>query len=321
MLRGVSLLRMAKVLVATSPDEAFVGRLQTAFADHDIDTTIVDASDRSIRNHLASVDDVTTLIALRPVGTDLLDRALDRGIRHLVIVSSAMVYGAWPNNPVPLTETAPLRPPDAYGPVIEIALEEERVQRWATRSGCTVCVLRPALTMAAEGTPATVRALAAGVGRRAGEEDPPAQFLHLDDLVSAVLTVVEARAEGVYNVAPDGWISGEVMRGLTASPARLRLPGWIADTIGSFRWMLQGGPLPPGLRDYTRWPWVVSNDALKSLGWSPTFTNEQAYVEGTETPWYAMVSPKRRQEMALGGSFALVILVIAVLVRRTRRWR
>lgn len=314
MLRPVSLGRMAKVVVVASPGEVVVERLQKAFADRDIDVTIVDVSDRVI-------GDAASLVALAPVGTDLLESAWEHGVRHVVVVSSAMVYGAWPNNPVPLTETALLRPPDSYRPVVELALEEERVQRWGEMSGCEVCVLRPALALASEGTPAVVRALAAGVGRRAGEEDPPAQFLHLDDLVSAILTVVTTRAEGVFNVAPDGWISGEVMRSLTASPTRLRLPGWIADAVGAFRWMLQRGPLPPGLRDYTRWPWVVSNDALKSLGWRPTVTNEQAYVEGTATPWYAMVSPKRRQEIALGASLGVVILVIAVLVRRTKRWR
>lgn len=309
-------------VIVSAPGEPLVERLTKGLAAGGLDVTVVSNVDPDMRARFAAIDTAGSLVALCPVGTDLLDLARGRGIDHVVVVSSAMVYGAWPNNPVPLTETALLRPPDSYRPVVELALEEERVQRWGARSpDVTVCVLRPALAMAAEGTPAVVRALAAGVGRRAGEEDPPAQFLHLDDLVGAIVTVVTARAGGVYNVAPDGWISGEVMRGLTASPARLRLPGWIADAIGSFRWMLQGGPLPPGLRDYTRWPWVVSNDALKSLGWSPTVTNEQAYVEGTETPWYAMVSPKRRQELALGVSAGLVILVLAVLVRRTKRWR
>ena len=31
-------------------------------------------------------------------------------LHHVVLVSSAMVYGAWANNPVPLTEDAALRP-------------------------------------------------------------------------------------------------------------------------------------------------------------------------------------------------------------------
>jgi len=36
--------------------------------------------------------------------------AEDGRVRNLVVKSSALVYGAWPNNPVPLTEDAPVRP-------------------------------------------------------------------------------------------------------------------------------------------------------------------------------------------------------------------
>ena len=201
MLRAVSLVRMTSTPVGTSvvvvaaPGEPLAARLQKDLARRSIETTVVD-SDSEVRERLASIDAAGSIVALRPVGTDLLALARERGVDHVVVVSSAMVYGAWPNNPVPLTETALLRPPDSYRPVVELALEEERVERWGKHASCAICVLRPALAMAADGTPPVVRALAAGLGRRAGEEDPPAQFLHLDDLVSAIVTVVTTRAEG-----------------------------------------------------------------------------------------------------------------------------
>ena len=45
------------------------------------------------------------------VGTpEVLAGASRHRTRHFVLLSSAMVYGAWPNNPVPLTEDAALRP-------------------------------------------------------------------------------------------------------------------------------------------------------------------------------------------------------------------
>ena len=47
-----------------------------------------------------------------------------------------------------------------------------------------------------------------GFGQRFGEDDPPAQFLHLDDLASAVVLAVDQRLDGVFNVAPDGWVAG-----------------------------------------------------------------------------------------------------------------
>ena len=46
-------------------------------------------------------------------------------------------------------------------------------------------------------------------GMRAGDNDPPMQFLHLDDLASAVEHVRRGRLSGAFNVAPDGWIPGD----------------------------------------------------------------------------------------------------------------
>src|SRR5947208_2428404 len=40
----------------------------------------------------------------------LLDAAGAVGVRHVVVLSSAAAYGAWPDNPIPLTEDAILRP-------------------------------------------------------------------------------------------------------------------------------------------------------------------------------------------------------------------
>ena len=47
--------------------------------------------------------------------------------------------------------------------------------------------------------------------------------------------------------------------------------------------------------------------AMRAQGWRPTVTNEQAYVEGTEAKWWTMITPKRRQELALGGMVAAVV--------------
>jgi len=148
--------------------------------------------------------------------------------------------------------------------------------------------------------------------------------LHLDDLASAVVLAAEQRLDGVYNVAPDGWVAGERVRALAGAVPRLKLPERVTEVIGNLRWRFQRGPIPPGLRSYTRWPWLVANDRLKAEGWTPTVTNEQAYVEGTEDKWWTMVSPKRRQEIALGtlGAFLLAVgLITWRAVRKAQRRR
>jgi nucleoside-diphosphate-sugar epimerase len=245
--------------------------------------------------------------------------------RHVVLVSSAMVYGAWANNPVPITEEAVLRPDVEFVYARQLGSVEQLVDEWRLAAPHrTVTVLRPVVGMAANSTVGLAAALAAGMGQRFGEDDPPAQFLHLDDLASAVVLAAEQRLDGVYNVAPDGWVAGERVRALAGAVPRLKLPERVNEVIGNLRWRFQRGPIPPGLRSYTRWPWLVANDRLKAEGWTPTVTNEQAYVEGTEDKWWTMVSPKRRQEIALGtlGAFLLAVgLITWRAVRKAQRRR
>ncbi len=245
------------------------------------------------------------------------------GARHVVIVSSALVYGAWANNPIPLTEDAVLRPDVEFAYARQLAAVEQLADDWrSAQPGRSVTILRPVVAMAADGTSGLARALAAGMGQRFGEEDPPAQFLHLDDLATAVTLAVERELDGVFNVAPDGFIPAESVRALAGARPRIKLPDRLAEVIGSLRWRFQRGPIPPGLRSYTRSPWLVANDRLRAEGWRPTVTNEQAYVEGTEAKWWTMVTPKRRQELSLAGmALGGAAIVIAILrgVRRIRR--
>ncbi len=243
-------------------------------------------------------------------------------LTHIVLVSSAMVYGAWANNPIPLTEDAVLRPDGEFAYARQLGAVEQMVDDWRRATpGRSVAVLRPVIAMAEDGTSGLASALAAGMGQRMGEADPPAQFLHLDDLASAVLLAVERRLDGVYNVAPDGWIQGERVRALAGAVPRLKLPDRVSEVITNLRWRFQRGPIPPGLRSYTRSPWLVANDRLKAQGWHPTVTNEQAYVEGTEGKWWTMVSPKRRQEIALGGLGGLLAIISLLVFRGVRRAR
>ena len=255
----------------------------------------------------------------------MLETAQVCGAGHIVLVSSAMVYGAWVNNPVPLTEDAALRPDLDFVFARQLASAEQMVDDWRLSAPArTATVLRPVITMAADGTSSLARALAAGMGQRSGEDDPGAQFLHLDDLAAAIVLATESRLDGVFNVAPDGWVAGERVRALAGSAPKVKLPDRVAEVVARIRWRFQRGPIPPGLRSYTKSPWLVANDRLRAAGWRPTVTNEQAYVEGTEAKWWTMITPKRKQELSLGAMVVAstgLITTILLLVRQARRRR
>ncbi len=253
---------------------------------------------------------------------EFLDHLVESGVRQLVLLSSAMVYGAWPNNPVPLTEDSPVRPDASFTFAHQLAQVEELVDAWAQGGEQRrVAVLRPVLWVASSNPSSVVRALAAGMGHRFGEDDAPAQFLHIDDLVEAVGLTVRCGLDGVFNVAPDSWVTGERVRALSGQGPRIKVPDRVSDVIAHLSWRFQRGPLPPGLMPYLRHPWLVSNDRIRQAGWQPTVTNEQSYVEATEERWWTMLTPKRKQELALGAMVVVLITAVTAVIGAVRRSR
>jgi UDP-glucose 4-epimerase len=254
----------------------------------------------------------------------LLEAADKEAVRHLVVLSSATVYGAWPGNPVPLTEAAPVRPNPSFGYAAAKAEVERLVGEWGDdHPGATVAVLRPAPTLGSDHESWLSSALRqASSGVRAGDGEPPAQFLDVEDLVSAVVLATRRELDGPFNVAPDGWISAEEVRALAGAPPRLRVPVWVAQSVAAIAWRWRVRRTPPGLIPYTMHPWVVANDRLRAEGWAPTSSNAETYVAAHEgTPW-SRLSPKRRQELALGVTSAVVVGVavgVGALVRRRVR--
>lgn len=248
-------------------------------------------------------------------GEALMDEVRRVGAQRVVMLSSSLVYGPHPNSRLPLTEDDIARPEATFVFARQLAAVEHVLDRW--RRGSTdrsVAVLRPTVTMGLGASSSLARALAAGSGRRLGDEEPAAQFLHIDDLASAVEAVVVSEYDGVVNVAPDGWIPGDRVRALIGRRWRIPVPQWFREQIWALQWRFQRGPIPPGLGPYTTSSWVVANDRLKALGWTPTVTNEQTFVEGTEHPWWASITPKRRQELALAGMAVGIAALVGALV-------
>lgn len=63
----------------------------------------------------------------------------------------------------------------------------------------------------------------------------------------------------------------------------------------------------------------MSNGRLRAEGWTPSVTNEQAFVEGTDAKWWTMLTPKRRQELALGAMGVTTLGVVGTIVVWLRR--
>jgi nucleoside-diphosphate-sugar epimerase len=253
----------------------------------------------------------------------VLEAADKTGIESVVLLSSATVYGPWANNPVPLTEDAPLRPHPDLAYAVQLAEVERLAAEWsADHPSATVARLRPA-TVVEDGRLGWLARAFDAAADVPTADDTPAQYLHLDDLASAVVAAWRAGLDGPVNVAPAGWLTPTQRRALDPVP-RLRLPEPVALKIASWRWRFGVAPTPPGILPYVRHPWVIANDQLAATGWEETWSNEEAYVMGHEASAIESISPQRRQELALGiaGAVGAAAAVAAgVLIRRRRRRR
>jgi nucleoside-diphosphate-sugar epimerase len=273
--------------------------------------------------HLAGVvdpvPDVALMARVNVEGTrHVLDAAASVGARRVVRISSATVYGAWPNNPMPLTEDAALRPNPDFSPAVQGAEVERLLAEWrASHPEVTVTTLRsaPVVGPGAERLPA--RILLGRPPLRVRGADAPVQVVHVDDLVAALALVATSDLPGVFNVAADGWLDADAARELIPRPAAPALPAEVLERWLRRTWDLGIGDVPAGVVPYLAHPWVIDNARLRAAGWEPTHSNTDAIREAV-----AALPPRdNRPAMVAGAGGLLLVAGAAVAVRRRRRKR
>ena len=296
----------------------------------DVDVRRIDLATDDVKPHLEGAESVLPLATSVPPwptaptrdverARRVFEAAGDAAVPHLLVLSSATVYGAWPNNPVPLTEEATLRPNPGFSFAAERAEIERLASEWrGAHPGAVLTVLRPARTAGADRREWLLPALRPGPAVPETADEPAVQFLDVDDLAAAIDLGRRRRLDGAFNVAPDGSVPGDEVRSLTGAPLKVTVPERVAGRLvrWGFRWDL--GQTPPELVAYTLHPWTIANDRLRAHGWSPTVTNEEACVEAFEAGPWATMSPRRRQEITLGlaGAGLAAVATGAVLVAR-----
>ena len=209
------------LIVEDEPDVAETYRL---YLDPDYDVRVAADGDEG----LEMLDDDVDVRFARTVSAtrNLLDAAGRAGVGRVVHRSSAMVYGAHSDNPVPLDEHRPRRANPEYPPAHHHALAEELVEQFdADHPEATVVVLRPVTVLGPGEDHVLVAHLETPRLLTVRDREPPWQFVHSDDLAEALHLAVTSDMAGVYNVAADGWLSlgelcGILGAGATATASR-----------------------------------------------------------------------------------------------------
>jgi nucleoside-diphosphate-sugar epimerase len=216
------------------------------------------------------------------------------GVKKIVRPSSTAVYGAWANNPVPITEDAPLRPSPAYLPAIVDGECERLLADWAgggTDRVATRLRIAPIVGMGAHSLFSAVATGRAPVRVRGAA--PPVQVVHVDDAASALELTTATDLDGAFNVAADGWLAYEEAGEMLPRGRMPALPEELATRVLALSWATGIGDAPPSIVPYLMYSFVVANDRLKSAGWKPRHSNEEALLlaggvaDRSLVPWLA----------------------------------
>ena len=273
------------------------------------------------------MDAEDTMFAINVSGTrNLLDAAAKAGVSRFVHVSSAAVYGAHDANPIPLDETAPLRANPDFSWAYHHLLAEELVSQWALdHPDVTVTVLRPVTTLGPGADTFVARHLEQPLLPIVRENEPPVQLLHVDDLATAVQLAVTADLPGVFNVAPDGWLSARELAHLLGKRA-VTIPEVVAFSAARTLWSHRVLGAPAGALHYLMYPWVLSSDRLHEHGWVATRSNREVAREfaAEHRPYISAgrlrVTRRSLHRTGTAGFTALAYLTMT-RVRRRRRAR
>jgi UDP-glucose 4-epimerase len=210
---------------------------------------------------------------------NVLDAASAAGVAQVLVTSSTSAYGAFADNPVPLTEEHPVRGAPDFSYARDKAEADRLCQLWAaTHPDRVMTIVRPCIVFGPNVDNSLLRlwtrqAFAADVGNM----DGPIQFVHEDDLVEALTRLLERRHDGAFNVTGEGVMTHRECAELAGLKVR-RLPVGVARALAGAAWKLRLSEAPPGQIAFARFPWVASNDKLKrTLGWTPAHTSREAF--------------------------------------------
>jgi UDP-glucose 4-epimerase len=210
---------------------------------------------------------------------NVLEAAAEAGVGHVLVTSSSTAYGAFADNPVPLTEDDPVRGLPDFEYARDKAECDRLCQLWALRHPDRVMtIVRPCIVFGPNVDNYIVRLWTKQPFQADfGLPDPGIQFVHEDDVVEALSVLLADRVGGAFNVAGDGVMPTGECAELLGIPRR-RVPLWLMWRLAGLMWKLRQSETPPGNLHFAIHPWLVSNEKLKrETGWRPSYTSRETF--------------------------------------------
>jgi len=190
------------------------------------------------------------------------------GVEAMLIAASGTAYGAWPDNPVPLTEADPLRGKPEFPYVQDKLAQEVLADAYeGAHPETRVVRTRATLVLGPHVDNFVSRYFRRPVAFVVRGYNPPAPIVHEEDVAEASWKLLQQAPAGAYNLdAPDPITLGEALEAL-GRPV-LALPAAMMYALVRLGWRLRLRALteaPPAMLDYLRYPWSCDGSRVTEV--------------------------------------------------------
>jgi UDP-glucose 4-epimerase len=227
---------------------------------------------------------------------NVLEAAHRSGVRQVIAISSTLAYGAHPDNPKQLTEDAPLRGNKIFPYGYYKAVTDKLIQDFArNHPEMTVSILRPCTVFGPTVDNYVSRMLFLPATVCVRGYDPPVQFVHEEDFVSACILAMDKNIPGPFNISADGTLTVKQIAE-TLGARVIPVPAWLLYPMLECLWRLHFPKIEVnrGYLDYIRYPFIASNrKAKKLLGFTPKYTSAQTLELTVRNKKNALARPKK----------------------------
>ncbi|WP_231496050.1 nucleoside-diphosphate sugar epimerase [Cellulomonas sp. HZM] len=252
--------------------------------------------------------------------------ARSAGVAHVVVVTSAVVHGAWPARPV-IHDDDPIPRPDkrdTEGLVARLRAIESVVARASGRRRPAVAVLRPAAVVGTGVDTFVTRHFEAPRLLTVRGSEREWQFVHVADVASAARFAVEHRLTGALTVGAADTLTPEQVQ---AASGMRRVELAPATAFGTAERLHRVGVLPAPASElaFVVHPWTVASDRLRAAGWQESWSSAaclDVLLEGVQGR--LAVAGRRvgaRDAAALGAAGAAVAAIGTAAIWRQARQR
>ena len=201
-------------------------------------------------------------------------------VTNLIYLSTHTVYGAYKDNPMPITEEAPMRPLPGFQYSQDKGLCESMIREFSKENpSIEVTVLRSCVVLGPAADNFVTRSFFQPVFLGISGCNPPFQFVHEDDLAKLLCLLIKEPRPGVFNVAGERVVHYRKMAVL-AERNLITLPSAIAYPLTQLSWRLGIQKSSPAVGlNFICYPMVVSIGKLKKeTGFRFRYTSEEALM-------------------------------------------